>query len=674
MKHKITLLTCLMFVLASAAVAWADEDWNVANGNYGGTGNWSGGSVPNNEQAFVRNGGVVTIDSAEPNIVSLRIGGPEGGSASSGTLYVQGSASLTMGTTGGGTDGNFVIGQAYGGTVHQSSGVITTPALLMSASGTATNSYYDLSGGSLIVDYSLPGGVDATVLNLGGNAGANGGTARFVQSGGYVSLKNSANINIGNGTGSWSEFTMTNGAIIQPGNAQLNIGLNGSRGSFTFGGGSLALPYKFQVGTYGTGLFVQTGGTIASGSSGVSAAQVAIGLAQSAGTTGLLPTYGEYDLHGGQLQCSDKVRIGFGWNPTAGRAVGVMNMDGGTFLATTTVAYNALCIGYNSGEGTFNLTGGSTRVRGVTLAGAYGSYTSDYINYAYGPSPKGVLNIKDGGSLYSYDRVTVGANGQGILTISNGGTLTITDTAESGNGNTGFRIAGGYADGNADGTVTISGSTSCINVAGDLEVSLKGGTGRFNLNGGSVNITAPRKWVAIGSGDGGTPVATVGIFDMTDGYFKVSYPSPSGANDVQMPVFVGFRGTSATGGSYQTEGTLRITGGTFIAPSIHMLERCDPNYANKAYLKVGANASVTLNGTDANSGLQIFNGGTSTVEMELASASKNALLNVTGGTVNLGTALATLVVTDTSTNGYRPGQGDKFTLITATGGSMGGSF
>jgi hypothetical protein len=42
--------------------------------------------------------------------------------------------------------------------------------------------------------------------------------------------------------------------------------------------------------------------------------------------------------------------------------------------------------------------------------------------------------------------------------------------------------------------------------------------------------------------------------------------------------------------------------------------------------------------------------------------------------VNLGTALATLVVTDTSTNGYRPGQGDKFTLITATGGSMGGSF
>jgi hypothetical protein len=742
MKQGTILLLSLMFVLASAAVAWADEDWNVANGNYSTTTNWSGGSVPTNEQAYVRNGGVVTLDSAAPTVVSLWLGGTTGGSTAGGTLYVLNGASLTAGTAGG-TTGSINVGNPYGGTVYQSGGTISTPAFYMSSSGTTgQQSYYSLSGGgSLIVDNTLAGGTTNTAVYFGGA----GGTAKFVQSGtdSYILINNAYNINIGGGTigaPSLGEFTMTNGSIVQTGGAQLNVGIDSNaQNKFTMSDGTVNAVYKLQVGYGGTGTFNQNGGYVTDGTSG--SGECDIGLSHAA--NGTPNPYGVYNLTAGTLAPLYKVYIGSGYDSTMGTAVGVLNVAGGTFVGNSsqqviigykggqgsmvvTAGYanlaakglyvardnnsgannpvglidisggsmdaNTIVLGQSGGQGTLVLRGTGTLgigAGGIQLGGYYNSLGTGLFTMSGGTliqaatkpisvgykdgvgtfnfsggeisvdqiiasdqtsgvtPPKGTINVS--GGLLDPNTLYVGRNGPAVMNVTNG---TVTTTGI-------FRVGGGFqsdaADSNAAGQLTISGGT--VNVGQNLSVGYVSGKGTVTLNSGLLTVAAKTN---IGDANY-TASSGQGTFIMTGGSF-----SAVGTD----PVFVGYNGTLGGG---PAKGVLSITGGTFRALALRLLNNCDPTTANTAYLKIGVNANVGLTDTSGTGGFRIYNGGTSTVEMEVASATKNSLLNVNGGTVDLGNALATLAVNRTSTS-YRPSQGNTFTLISATGGSMAGSF
>ncbi|MCJ7544442.1 MAG: PEP-CTERM sorting domain-containing protein, partial [Phycisphaerae bacterium] len=119
-------------------------------------------------------------------------------------------------------------------------------------------------------------------------------------------------------------------------------------------------------------------------------------------------------------------------------------------------------------------------------------------------------------------------------------------------------------------------------------------------------------------------------------------------------VYVGYRGSYSPG----LDAELNITGGTFRASQLYMLFQCKPGVGNKATLKVGADADVALSDL-----FQVYATGSS-IEMEVASATKNS--KITSATsIFLGSGLATLAVNST---GYRPREGDKFTLLAAAPG------
>ncbi len=729
MTRRMTLLMCLVFVSASAA--WADQDYTGASGgNYNVNGNWSGGTVPSSEMAYIRNGATVTLNAAEPNIVSLWVGGPAipdpndpnvSLSGSPSTLYVLTGAALTAGTTGG-TDGSFVVGNFYGGTVYHSGGNITTPAFFMSSSGsggTVGKSYYTFTGGSLMIDSTLPGGTTGAIVYFGGG----GGTAKFVQSGtgGYIGIKNNYNINVGGGASSLGEFTMTNGSIYQIDNTQFNVGINSAcDNQFTLSGGSVVIPYKFQVASGGTGTVNQEGGVVITGAA--TDGQFNLGL--SSGT--LVSPYGVYNLKGGSMNLQNKIYIGSGYNATVGPAVGVMNVQGGTLVGnssqdiivgykggkgtlnvssgsvtptsksiyiardasnapptglvdvsggvvtTTAIAvgqsgqgelrlrgtgvldvgtsglevgasYNArgtglftmsggtllhnptkpLSVGYKAGKGTFNFSGGSINVNEIYVADQTASYGIT----------EGVINVS--GGVLDPNTVILGRNGPGELNITAGSFQTRTG-----------RLRVGDNDPNAVGVVTVNGGT--LITATDLDVGFTQGRGSVYLGSGLVSVTAK---TIIGDANFST-VPGRGTFNMTGGSFA---SSPLGS-----AVYVGYRGSYGA-----TNGALLLSGGTFRAADVRLLNECDGAYANKATLKVGADANVAVSNQ-----VRIYDQGTSNVEMEVVSGTKYSKLDVAAGTVDLGSK-GTLTVNRTVTT-YRPNQGNKFTLITAA--TSAGSF
>ena len=418
MRPSASLVLCLVLPLVWAGAAWgANMNYIGATGsNYDTAANWQSTTDPSvhrvpttnpgaggdpSENAYVRNGATVTLNAAEPNVYNLYVGGPSDPSISpppETVLRILDGAALK-------TDNSLYVGSAYLGSVYQSGGTLSTPGLLMSQTGSMT-SYYSLSGGMLTADSSLRPGGGSSAMYVGGA----GGTGRFVQTGGYLSISNSNNFNVGVGYG---EFTMSNGTLAvlaNPlgGGQQLNVGVDGGRGTFTLNGGQITATYKTQIGYRGTGVFNMTGGVLIAceGVSGGGTPEFGIGYCSTA-NNGL----GVFNLSGGSVVYYRGMRVSTARtapnDPNAAYPIGILNISGGTILGANTASFS---VGYKGGLGTINMTGGSVNVGSM--------YMADYGGSRYPVAGNTVMTMS-GGTLESTG-VSIGRNSPASLWISGG--------------------------------------------------------------------------------------------------------------------------------------------------------------------------------------------------------------------------------------------------------------
>ncbi|MCJ7543480.1 MAG: hypothetical protein MUP47_02765, partial [Phycisphaerae bacterium] len=446
-----TFLVFLVCVLAWAGVAGADDYTGASGGNYNVGANWSGGSVPDSDDsAYIRNGATVTLDSSVSSPIELWLGGatdPNGVNGSA--LHILPGAVLTT------TTGSFTVAQAYDASVSQSGGSVAVPYFHMSESG-GGDSTYDLTGGSLIMDYNLRAGTPTWTMDIG----RGGGTARFTQTGGYVSLINNYYLNVGYGPGSLGEFTMTNGNIYV-GAQQFNVGSNGGRGTFTMTGGRVESRYKFQVGYLGeVGVFNQLGGTVLQGPD----EHMLIG---QCSLDAPYPALGIYNLSGGLLQVlgERRIYIGRGYNATYGPGTGQLNVSGGSVVAT---GGENISVGYKGGCGTLSVSGtGYVTYDEILVADSY--------EYAI---PTGCVNVS-GGLLNPRTDFSLGRNGPAVLNVSGGSVL-------AGSGSPTNSITAGANDPNAEGVINVTGGR--LSTLTNLLLGYQRGRGTLNLSGGTVDV------------------------------------------------------------------------------------------------------------------------------------------------------------------------------------------
>jgi hypothetical protein len=642
-----TFLVCLLLPLVLGATAWAaDVSYTSATGNYDTGANWNDAAVPDiDDNAYVNNNTTVTLNAAEPNVAILWVGGTTAAAETTGgSLLIQNGAALNV-------MGSYRVGSPNPGVVLQTGGTIRANYFTMGnfdQTNVITN-YYGLSGGLLIADCAAYAGAAGSTVNFGRND-----TTKFEQTGGSFYISTPNYVNVGYNAGAVGEVIMTNGTLaivddtVLTGNANtIFVGRNGGRGTLTMSGGSVHSPYKLFVGANAgsVGTFNQNGGAVTTGSdylhrvSSTTSPEFCVGFSGGTGT---------YNLTAGTLNILYKARI------SGNDGTGVFNVSGGTLLMPNNdpnANAQPLSVGYTGGKGEMNFSG-------TAVADIFALYVGD----PGGGSPTGgttvgTVNIT-GGSLATRGSVIVGAtassNGfsRGTLNVSNG-TLAVGSklrVGDSGNPNVPSGLMN--VNGTASGTVT---------VATDLEVAYGQSKGTLNISeNGKVTVSGKSY---IGRIDSSAITGGTALLKMTGG----SFIAPSGTAS---PVYIAFRGTANPG----VNGTLDISSGVFQAGDLRMLNECSTgNPANKAYLKIDSNAKVTV---DSHFGIYSDgenSAGTATVQMEVASATKNSLLNVNGGAVELGSARANLIVNRASTS-YRPSQGNQFTLISATGGTITGSF
>ena len=309
----------------------------------------------------------------------------------------------------------------------------------------------------------------------------------YIENVGNLAFSGSANIRLrkkdGNGTLTVTrlelgnqrnvDMVQTNGTVSL-GGAVNAIGENsGKTAKYTMSGGSLNVAggSEFIVGSYGTGVFNQSGGAVT------------------------LNNWFSLGRHGGN---------------------GTYNMTGGSLTANHTG--NPLWIGADNGTGTLTIGPGAT----ATFKGGIDNGRNN------GANSKGYLNLNGGTLTVSRgDGFNIGRDGTGTL-VQNDGTLNV-DTSfrlawGSGNGISGtYTLNDGTANVNADFYLGVGRTATYVQTGGTMNanngVTLAYGataTATFTLSGGVFNTKFFRKGSGTLNGvtfDGGTIVAK----NVTDG-------------------------------------------------------------------------------------------------------------------------------------------------------------
>ena len=410
-------------------------------------------------------GGTVNVNSAETPGVS----GPLG---SGGTITFSGG---TGGTLQYSANNNFDYSSRFATTAGQTFNIDTngqnvTYATPLTSTGTSALNKYgtgtlDLTAaGSAVATSTIHAGavtVDtaASLVNTGlatvGSVAGDNGTLN-------VSGQFSAGtISVANATTSVGTVNQTGGIVNQTGGADFRIGGYNSAadaaavGTYNLSGGTLTSPANFQVGGYGHGTLIQTGGTVNSGAYTDSG--------RFAGGVGLI------DVEGGNFNQTN---------------VGTHLIDGeqGTGVITvgtvgTITSAGGLVIGQTAtGNGTFNLNTGGTLTTPFITGGATVGVTT--IGTA-------VFNF-NGGTLQDAASNTVANNaaflqGQTTANVRNGGAVINTNgnTATIGQALLHSTISGDNA---TDGGLTKTGAGTLILTGADTY------TGATTITGGTLQV------------------------------------------------------------------------------------------------------------------------------------------------------------------------------------------
>jgi len=383
---------------------------NLSLGNYdGGIGTYtlSGGSLAvigeeylgsdGGSGTFIQSGGSHTVSG---NLFLGISGGSGTYSLSGGSLAVSGYEYLEGGsfTQSGGsnaadivirgigstvtftlTGGSLASGAEYIGTgglgiFNQSGGANIVSGLSLgtdAVTGIAGTGAYNLSGGSLQVDYSETIGVDSgsgTFTQSGGShtisgnlyLGENGGTGTYGLSRGSLSVGGEEYI----GDGGLGSFNQCGGTHIVNGALELAAADVNSSGTYTLSGGSLSVGASEYIGDFGSGAFTQSGGshTVSSG----------LYVGYSSGT-------GTYTLSGGSLSVSGGEYIGVSGTGDFIQSGGSNTVTGGITLgpgSSGTYTLSGGCLTADSITGNL-VNGGTFTTAFPTLTPITGNYTQN---------------------------------------------------------------------------------------------------------------------------------------------------------------------------------------------------------------------------------------------------------------------------------------------------------
>ncbi len=476
--------------------------WLPVNDNYTNPAGWQGGAVPSGSDHAVIAQGV----------------------SNSNNLNVAGTGSLTVSHVGTLNNDNALRVGAGGtaGEMIQTGGAVQTSADFYIADGGSSGSTYTMTGGTLTV-----GGTHTVV--------GRGGVGHFVQDGGSVSLHRLFVSEFGGSAG--SSYTLNDGTLTLNNSSDLGmqVGRNeqgtfnqhggivtvdhrvhlgqvsGAVGTYNMTGGELTMGRYLILGSSGTGIFNQSGGSVTQ-----TGARLIFG-DQNGGQ-------GTYNMSGGtlttpELDIADKANTG-----------GTFNISG---TANVTVA--GLADVGRGGTGTMNLSGGSVNIGGEFRVGA-------------NAGSSGELNLS-GGTLTVNNQMSVGYNGNGTA-LQTGGTLSA-----------GARLHVGHGAGS---TASYEMSDGQINLTGNHLIAGVSGNGTFTQNGGTVTQTAGNVFLADNAGAQGTyhlnggSLSTTGelrIGNRDTGVFNMTAGTAAIGNALRLAPLAGGDGTF-----HQSGGTVTVGG------------------------------------------------------------------------------------------------------------------
>jgi hypothetical protein len=227
----------------------------------------------------------------------------------------------------------------------------------------------------------------------------------------------------------------------------------------------------------------------------------------------------------------------------------------------------------------------------------------------------------------------------------------------------------GEADtsGGASGTYNLSGGSVAfggnkgLRVGSKYDPSYGVGRGLINVSGGSATMTSGGLHVGT-KGARGTVLVSNGVVEagniiLADNIAASANATPEGF----MRVSGGSVGATSVVVGLNGLGRLEVTGGSLVTPGTMTVGSGDTYGTGSGELKVGSNAVVKA---DSSISFVSPNG---KLEMEIASATKNSQVS-SGVAIYLNSGVASLTVDST---GYRPKEGDKFTLLTSASGITG---
>jgi T5SS/PEP-CTERM-associated repeat protein len=477
--------------VATAAV----KNWIGGHGPWSLAHNWSGGTVPANNDAvnLVFNDGgarTITYDVSAPSLGLLSI--DMTGFGETATFSMPGNNNLTAtGIVVGGYSGTTLTNGR--GALNQSGGTTTTSASrdLILGFGAGSTGDYTLSGGALVINFNEyvgfsgtgtfnhTGGSHTVNASAGGSlfsVGHNAGSTGTYNLSGTGTLSTATSQVIGYaGIGTFNQSGGTN--TINPGHALL-VGYDpGSIGNYTISNTGVVsiISGNQYIGRAGAGtLSILSGGTVSSD------------YAEIGTTAGAL---GTVNVNGPGSTWSMRVSLDVGVD-----GIGYLNITNG---GQVSVVNNRVTLGYHAGSGAVLVDGvGSTLDVGeeLVIGGFQGAGSGSltirngghvtnglgYIGYSGGTT--GTVTVDGAGSTWTNtDRLFVGTNGYGSLAITNGGKVTSTEDAFI-----------GYGNDEASGVVEVTGAgsnwtVSDVDPAG-LYVGFNG-TGVLAVNAGGV-VTA----------------------------------------------------------------------------------------------------------------------------------------------------------------------------------------
>ncbi len=582
---------------------------------------------------------------------------------SNGTYTLSGPSTTTL------TTGTEYIGFLGTGTFNQSGGVNTVTGNLLFADDGGSGTY-TLSGGTLTVEgavanagasqinvdggtLSVAGNISVSTFNVGNAAGASGSyTLPSTQT------LTAVTETIGNaGTGVFTQSAGTNnvtGTSFSPLQGLILGGTSTGVGTYDLSGTGVLSTANETIGNSGSGTFNQSGGTntmsdqlelgAGTGSSGtynLSGGSLAAGYENIGVGNG---SSGAFNQTGGSNNSGFQLWVGAGGTYALSGSSSTVTVTGTEFIAgsfaqtggTNTVsnsggAAGQMLLGYNSGSGTYTLSGGYLSVAGNITNEDAGGNSALNLNGGTlsvgGSISVNDFNIGTNGSYYTNSGQQVGVaqemtnNG----TFDDTGTLTVTGTLT--NGGTlyleqGTLSGSGTWSNNASltGYGTVSG-TETFNNYGLLTQS--GGTLTFSNTGGNNNYG---NWNLLA----GTQLQLSGSTLVNGGTVNLNSGLVTGTGTLTNAVGGTITGPGVISTAFSNAGVLALSGGT---------TRITDAFTNSGQIQLTSAAASLNGGTISNTGLI---SGTGNVGDAVSNSSgtvraASGTLSLSGAVTNTGT-------------------------------------